>query len=193
MKFKILSYVAILLVLFTVSNLSAHCDGIDGPVVKSAQKSLEDNNVNYVLAWIKPEFEQEVKNVFSDVMSIRNQNEEIRKISDYYFFETVVRLHRLGEGEPYTGLKPVGREISPAIMTADLSIEHSEIKKIESLLIGAVTESIEEKFEVVMNRSKFNPDNIDAAREYVEAYVNYIHFAERVFELSQSKHSHGLH
>jgi hypothetical protein len=27
-------------------------------------------------------------------------------LADTHFFETVVRLHRLGEGESFTGLKP---------------------------------------------------------------------------------------
>jgi len=176
-----------------LSDVFAHCDGIDGPVVQDAKKSLNENNVNYVLLWIQPEYEQEVRNTFSQVMSVRNLNAETKEVADYYFFETVVRLHRLGEGEPYTGLKPTGTEISPAVVQADLSIEDGDLLIIESLLLESVKESIEEKYKTVMDRSDYNPENVEAAREYVEAYINFIHYAEKVFELSQNQHSHELH
>jgi hypothetical protein len=31
--------------------VSAHCDGLDGPVVKAAQKALETGDINLVLIW----------------------------------------------------------------------------------------------------------------------------------------------
>ena len=31
----------------------AHCDGLDGPVVKAAQKALAEGNVNHVLIWVQ--------------------------------------------------------------------------------------------------------------------------------------------
>jgi len=31
----------------------AHCDGLDGPVVKAARKALETNKVNLVLIWVQ--------------------------------------------------------------------------------------------------------------------------------------------
>ena len=32
---------------------SAHCDGLDGPVVQAAQQALETGNVNLVLVWVQ--------------------------------------------------------------------------------------------------------------------------------------------
>ncbi len=38
-----------------------HCDTRDGPVVKAAKKALETANPGYVLIWIPPESEKELK------------------------------------------------------------------------------------------------------------------------------------
>ena len=43
---------------------------------------------------------------------------EARELADRYFFETLVRIHRAGEGAPYTGLKPAGRDLGPAVPAA---------------------------------------------------------------------------
>ena len=40
---------------------SAHCDGLDGPVVKAAQKALQTGDVNQVLIWVRPQDEDEIK------------------------------------------------------------------------------------------------------------------------------------
>lgn len=177
----------------TYDTASAHCDGIDGPVVMAAKKSIEENNVNYVLAWIKPEYEQEIRATYLQVMDIRNQNEETKKITDYYFFETVVRLHRLGEGEPYTGLKPSGTKVDKGIVLADQSIADHNLDELEASMINEVKKSLDDKYQVVMQKSNYDPNDIGAAREYVEAYVQFIHFSEKMFEASESPHSDHVH
>lgn len=98
------------------SNLvSAHCDGMDGPVVIAAQKALAKQDVNLVLIWVQKEDEQELRDVFDQTLRIRELSAEARELADRYFFETLVRIHRAGEGAPYTGLKPAGRDLGPAI------------------------------------------------------------------------------
>ena len=44
--------------------------------------------------------------------------EAAKTLADRYFMETAVRLHRLGEKAPYTGLKPAGTDFGPAIGAA---------------------------------------------------------------------------
>jgi Family of unknown function (DUF6448) len=82
-----------------------HCDGMDGPVVKAAQKALEAGNVNLVLIWVQKADEVEVRKAFDQTITVRKLGPEARALADRYFFETLVRLHRAGEGAPYTGLK----------------------------------------------------------------------------------------
>jgi hypothetical protein len=38
---------------FAPHTAHAHCDGLDGPVVKAAQKALIESNINLVLIWVQ--------------------------------------------------------------------------------------------------------------------------------------------
>src|SRR5512147_1018908 len=78
----------------------AHCDGLDGPVVKAAQKALETGNVNPVLIWVQKKDEGEIKQAFQKTLAVRKLNPQAKELADMYFFETLVRIHRAGEGEP---------------------------------------------------------------------------------------------
>src|SRR5512139_3206249 len=92
-----------------------HCDGLDGPVVTAAKAALETGKVEPVLIWVQNRDEDEIKKAFQKTLAVRKLNPEARELADYYFFETLVRIHRAGEGAPYTGLKPAGRDLGPAI------------------------------------------------------------------------------
>jgi hypothetical protein len=56
---------------------------------------------------------------FDQAQAVRKLSAEAREVADRYFFETLVRIHRAGEGAPFTGLKPAGRDLGPAIPAAD--------------------------------------------------------------------------
>jgi hypothetical protein len=43
----------------------------------------------------------EVKSAFEKVLRARKTNPAALEVADLYFFETVVRIHRAGEGAPY--------------------------------------------------------------------------------------------
>jgi hypothetical protein len=86
----------------------AHCDTLDGPVVRDARAALEARDVTPVLKWVEAEKEPEVREAFRHALAVRALGPEARTLADRFFFETLVRVHREGEGEPYTGLKPAG-------------------------------------------------------------------------------------
>jgi hypothetical protein len=81
----------------------AHCDSLDGPVVKAAQRALETGDVNRAFVWVAVFDEPEVLAAFDKALTVRALGGTARELADQYFFETVVRLHRQSEGEPYTG------------------------------------------------------------------------------------------
>jgi hypothetical protein len=54
----------------------AHCDGLDGPVVKAAQKALSESNVNLVLIWVQKEDETEIRRAFEKTLAVRKLNAE---------------------------------------------------------------------------------------------------------------------
>jgi hypothetical protein len=59
-------------------------------------------------------------------VQVRKLGGQAQKLADMYFFETLVRIHRAGEGASYTGLKP-GAEIDPAIAMADEALESGSV------------------------------------------------------------------
>lgn len=168
----------------------AHCDGMDGPVVKAAQKSLDSGNVNLVLIWVQSKDEAEVRTAFQKTLAVRKLGPEAKELADRYFFETVVRLHRAGEGEPFTGLKPAGRDLGPAIPAADKAIEEGSPKRVQHLLTHLIDEGIAERFKNLAAKKSYDPKDIAAGREYVKAYVAFVHYVEGLHQAAKSS-SHG--
>lgn len=172
-----------LAVLFVgTDHASAHCDGLDGPVVRAAQRALQANNVNLALIWVRKEDESELKAVFQQTIAVRQLSPESKSLADRHFFETLVRLHRAGEGAPYTGLKPAGGDLGPAIPAADLAIESGQTAALERLLARELREGLQDAFARVQATRKYGANDVAAGREYVKAYVEYIHFVERAHE-----------
>lgn len=192
---NIFGSLAALALVFTVlllgsTKVFAHCDGMDGPVVTAAKKALETGNVNLVLIWVQKKDEDEIKRAFNQTLAVRKLNADARELADMYFFETLVRIHRSGEGAPYTGLKPAGRDLGPAIPAGDKALLSGNVEPVAKLLTDAAKEGIRERFNHAMSRKDFAKDNVEAGREYVEAYVTYIHYVERLYEAAK-KPVHG--
>jgi hypothetical protein len=168
----------------------AHCDGLDGPVVKAAQAALESRDVNLVLIWVQNQDEAEIQKAFQETLAVRKLSPEAKSLADRYFFETLVRIHRAGEGAPYTGLKPAGRDLGPAIPAADKALEDGSVEPVVKLITNGVQHGIREHFNRALMKKKFKKDDVGAGREYVEAYVSYIHYVEQGYEAAKSP-AHG--
>lgn len=174
--------VVIGLLIFQPSRALGHCDGMDGPVVKAAQKALESGNVNLVLIWVQKADEAEVRRAFEQALAVRKLSPEAKVLADRYFFETLVRLHRAGEGAPYTGLKPAGRDLGPAIPAADKALEDKSVEPLVKIVNGATEKGLREHFREALEKASFNKDDVEAGRAYVRAYVEFLHYAERSYE-----------
>lgn len=179
------------LLVLAPSRAQAHCDGMDGPVVKAAQKALEAGNVNLVLIWVQKADEVEVRKAFDQTMTVRKLSPEARAFADRYFFETLVRLHRAGEGAPYTGLKPAGRDLGPAIPAADKALDAGSVEPLLKLLTDAVQAGASEQFKHAMAKKTFDKNDVELGREYVKAYVEFVHYVERIYQAAKhSAHGH---
>ena len=172
--------------LFQTQQEIAHCDGIDGPVVKAAQKALEMGNVNLVLIWVQKTDEDEIKKAFQKTFAVRKLNPQAKELADTYFFETLVRIHRAGEGAPYTGLKPAGRDLGSAIQAADKALENGKIEPLLKLLTDGMQSGVREQFKQVTAKKKFGRDDVSAGQEYVKSYVEFIHYIERIYEAAKN-------
>ena len=192
-KLKSLLGLLLLGIFLIPQNAEAHCDSMDGPVVLAAQKALETGDINGVLIWVFPDQEEEVKAAFQQTMEVRDTNEEVREMADMYFFETVVRLHRESEGAPYTGLKPAGTDFGPAIPAADKALETGSLKEVHDLIVSELEKGLHMYLEEAEELKNFAPDDVEAGRDYVEAYVKYMHYIEPVYEVVTSGASHHSH
>lgn len=176
----------ILLLSFTLIGFSStalpHCDGVDGPVVQAAIKSLDTKDINYVLIWVKKQHEQEIKDAFAKALVVRELGPEAKDVADHHFMETVVRIHREGEGEPFTGIKAAGRDLGPVIPTADKSLVTGSLKELKDILSTKLFNELDRKFQTLQERKTFDVSDTEAGREYVEAYVQYLHFADNLYK-----------
>ena len=148
-----------------------HCDAIDGPVVRAAMKALEAEDVDIILPYVKKEGEPEVRRAFERVTPLRKDGALRREIAELHFFETVERVHRAGEGEAITGLKPAGLDVGPVIPVAEKAIETGSADQLVTTLTTMVTEAVSEKFPRVMALQARGNPTVDEAREYVEAML----------------------
>jgi len=169
---------------------SAHCDTLDGPVVTAARMALDRGDVAPVLIWVQEAHEDEIRQAFRDTLAVRTLSAEAAELADRYFFETVVRLHREGEGAPYTGLKPAGTNFGPAIPAADDALESGSIEGVAELLTGALEAGLHKQFEEALSRGDFDPADISAGRQYISSYVEYIHYVERIYDAAVSPALH---
>ena len=160
----------------------AHCDGLDGPVVAAAKNALQTGNVNLVLIWVQQKDEAEIRAAFQQTLVVRKQGSQAQALADRSFFETLVRLLRAGEGAPYTGLKPAGRDLGPAIPAADKALETGALGPLQDLLTKEVQRGLHEHQDALRSLRGYHPDDVAAGRRYVQAYVQYIHYVERVHE-----------
>jgi hypothetical protein len=60
----------------------AHCDSVEGPVVKAAKQALSSGNVNLVLAWVQPGDEDIVRDAFARAAKVRRLNADAASLAD---------------------------------------------------------------------------------------------------------------
>lgn len=183
-----------LLAAATSSIVDAHCDALDGPVVRDAQAALGRGEVSLVLKWVRAQDEDAVRAAFERARVVRTQGDAARELADQFFFETLVRIHRAGEGESFDGLKPPGTT-DPGIRAADEALQRGSQRGLARHLSAAVSAGLEQRFATVLERHRHAGDSLDGGRRYVEAYVDYIHFVEQVHGLVThgAGHRHPSH
>lgn len=177
-KFSILSLLLFSILLFSSKVTFAHCDTMDGPLIADAQEAISQKNVNFVLKWVPAANETEIKDAFTLMLKVRTLSPDAKSLSEMYFFETLVRIHRAAEGVPFTGVKPTGTPIDEKVLAADKSIEVGNLSPLNGMVPQKDQKELKERFEKVMSFKKFDVNNVEAGREYIEAYVQFFKFAE---------------
>jgi hypothetical protein len=152
---------------------------------KPSNKALQ----GLLLKWVRPSDEKEVRKAFEMTLDVRAQGGKARDLADMYFFENLVRIHRAGEGAPYTGLKP-GEEIDPAVALADKALEDGSIDKLIDVLTNAMAKGIRERFNHTSENQKHADESVMSGREFVESYVTFTHYVEGLHGLIKAGPAH---
>ena len=171
--------------------LLAHCDTMDGPVVAAAQKALRTGDVTPVLQWVRPADEKEIRDLFEKTRTVRQKGDEARELADRYFFETLVRVHRAGEGAPYTGLVPAGTPVEPAIALTDQALATGDADRLVRAMVGHVDEGIRRRFTRAAEAKKQADENVAKGRAFVAAYVELTHYVERLHRDATTDAAHA--
>lgn len=138
--------------------------------------------MNIILPWVHLEGEEEVRKAFNKALIVYNKNDaEAKNLAEYWFFETVVRIHREGEGAAYTGLKPAGLDTGPLIPRVDKAIKDNSISEVIKYLQDAVAEEITEQFKHVMNSKDYDVDDIPSARDHINAYLHLTLYSHHLY------------
>lgn len=175
------------LLLFSQDSVFAHCDTLEGPVIKDAKAALESKDVTAVLKWVPKEREAEVKAAFANALKERARDEEK---ADMKFFELLVRVHREGEGAPFTGIKPAGTPLEPAVVAADEAIEGGSVDSLVEEISDSISGGIHERFNRVIETRKHMDESVEAGREYVKAYVEFVHYVEGIHSIASGGSAH---
>ena len=192
LRFVVAAAVGVATLFLGGANAGAHCDTLNGPVVAAARIALGAGDITPALKWVKPEAEGELRTAFARALAVRKSGGNAQALADTYFFETLVRLHRAGEGAAYTGLKS-GESVPPVLQAADSALDGQSIEPLITALTRDVTAGIRERFERAAEAKKHAGDSVDAGRRFVEAYVEYVHYIEGLHGAGKGSTEHRAH
>jgi hypothetical protein len=170
-------------------NAAAHCDTLDGPVIQDAHKALEAKDITPVLKWVKVIDEKAVKAAFNKALAAKGANAEA---AHNKFFATLVKIHRASEGAPFTGLKPAGT-VEPAVAEADKALASGSSDALIKLVTDDITAGIKKRYERVAATYKLKDESVAQGREFVEAYVEFTHYVEKLHMDATGKGAHDEH
>jgi hypothetical protein len=159
--------------------------------VNLARQALARGDVKIILPWVTAEKEGEIRKVFDLTMAVRGKGEKEKELADMYFFETLVRIHREGEGAPYTGLKPAGLDLGPAVPAADKALESGNPGPLLKLINEKIHEGIHKYYMEAKEKKAHAGESVEAGRAYVQAYVPFLHFVERLYLDASTPVAHG--
>lgn len=182
--FAIIALVIAGMIVLPAKNVFSHCNTMDGPVVNAAKEALNTGNVNFVLMWVQKDDEAEITELFEKTLKLHKQGGEVQELADMNFFENFVRIHRAGEGAPYTGLKPAG-EVEAPIAAADRALASGSLDEIYKMLNDLVTKGAGEKFNEMISLKNYDKNKPGQGREFVEKYVVFIHYVEGIYKAAE--------
>jgi hypothetical protein len=150
--------------------------------VTAARRALALGDVDLILPYVHLEGESEVRDAFELTLKSRALGGEAEEVADRWFCETVVRIHRAGEGASFTGLKPAGLDVGPIIPVAERALERGSGAELADLLCTTVREQVESRLAHAVSLSEHADEGAAQARTYVEAMLGLQVWAHHVHQ-----------
>lgn len=168
-----------------------HCDSLDGPVVRAARHALETGEVTQILPYVPASAEEEVRATFEAVLPVRALGHEARLVAERLFFETVVRLHRQGEGVAFTGLRPAGLDVGPVVPLAEEAVETGSPEDLTTFLGAVLTDELHRRLIAVNELGDARNGSVERERQWVTAMLDFQVYSHHLFEALESRaHPH---
>jgi hypothetical protein len=164
---------------------------MDGPVVAAARRALEVADVNLVLPFVPAGAEDEIRAAYDRVRALRGLGPLVCETADLWFFETVVRLHRAGEGAAYTGLKPAGLPVGPVIPLAEAAIESGSSEQLADFLGTVLRTELTERLDAVQQLAAHRTRSLADERRYVQAMLGYQVYSHHLYQAMRASAHHN--
>jgi hypothetical protein len=170
-----------------------HCDTMDGPVVGAARAALDADDVDIALAYVPPDGEAAVAAAFALARRARTEGDAAREVADLYFFDTVVREHRRGEGAAHTGLKPAGLDVGPVISVAERATDTGDPGPLTALLRDELERQVARRCASVQELSAHADAGLPEARAAVSARLGLLVWAHALHAAMRADAHEGTH
>ena len=168
----------------------SHCDTESGPVIKAAKQAIKTGNVNYILIWVQKDDSEKIIEVFNKTILNIKKDPTNQENYEKELFTTLLKVHREGEGAEFSGIKDDNTVLKP-IKMADSAIDDGSIKEVSKMVTNHIERVITEKFTELEHARQFDVNDVEAGREYVRKYVEFMHLIEGLHNLV-SDQGHGL-
>jgi len=170
----------------------AHCDTESGPTAVDARKALETGNFDTISIWVGEKQTPELRNSFEEALEVYKMGGKAKALAEHYFMSTAVRLHREAEGMSFTGLKPA-QPLPPIIAKAEKTLESGNLEPITDLLYAELQKETQKWFQNALEAKKnYKGENVEAGREWVDAYVKYVIYVNGLYKTIQAGPAHGV-
>ena len=173
------------------ATVAAHCDTADGPAVKDGRKALATENINYALKWIPADGEAELRDVFDKALKVRALGTDAAELADRLVLETMIRIHRMGEGVGFNGIQPPGTQIDPVVTAADEAIALGADAALLPMVPEERRAELDKRFHAAVALKGFDVDDVAAGRRYLAAYVSFFTYAEGEDHEHDGHEGHG--
>ena len=149
---------------------------------------MQKGDVTPLLKWVPPAHEAEIVSAFQRALRIRQATPQASAAEDEAFFSLLVRIHRAGEGAAFSGIKPAGTPLSPAITAADKAVESGSDRELFTLLAKTMQNGLARRLNDVREKHRTVNASVPQGREYVAAYVAFVHYVEALEKALEGGH-----